>query len=422
MSKKKDGLIEILADYFWSYKSYELDGVLKGYGISPNETLNPNSSKKVYARFGLVKMTEEEIVELSKRIARDAESISFNKQMEEYFGDSIFEFTYITRRKLAEYFDTCPNFEGKMKLDELLQGIWDMNEPCTRDEDLFIFDRMTLGEYIIKHVVINDDMSYKDMLLDILQIKYISDNSLIKFLEKMVNPEVRTGEEQAEYVKGINEIIGADGFELAVSGKVSNELIYKVFRKRATGNNMRNLIFAPLGKKPDIVIDDAIENDLKIVGDTDNCLFYNFEPNIDGLSWNMLIKWWKPKAANENVQKDLFERLLNSLDSQIEKTFFIQYYKIYEKNDDFPALIPQVYLHYDPHAKNWRGNSIVYTHQRMDFLMLLPNGVRIVIEIDGQQHYSEGDKASPKLYAQMAVDTRELQLKGYEVYRFGGYT
>lgn len=71
MSKKKDGLIEILADYFWSYKSYELDGVLKGYGISPDETLNPNSSKKVYARSGLVKMTEEEIVELSKRIARD---------------------------------------------------------------------------------------------------------------------------------------------------------------------------------------------------------------------------------------------------------------------------------------------------------------------------------------------------------------
>ena len=53
--------------------------------------------------------------------------------------------------------------------------------------------------------------------------------------------------------------------------------------------------------------------------------------------------------------------------------------------------------------------------------MLLPNGVRIVIEIDGKQHYSEGDKPSPKLYAEMVIDTRELQLKGYEVYRFGGY-
>ena len=55
MSKKKDGLIEILADYFWSYKSYELDGVLKGYGISPDETLNPNSSKKCMLGLDLYK-------------------------------------------------------------------------------------------------------------------------------------------------------------------------------------------------------------------------------------------------------------------------------------------------------------------------------------------------------------------------------
>lgn len=52
--------------------------------------------------------------------------------------------------------------------------------------------------------------------------------------------------------------------------------------------------------------------------------------------------------------------------------------------------------------------------------MLLPNGIRVVIEIDGKQHYSEGDISSPKLYAEMMVDTRKLQLKGYEVYRLGG--
>lgn len=63
---------------------------------------------------------------------------------------------------------------------------------------------------------------------------------------------------------------------------------------------------------------------------------------------------------------------------------------------------------------------MVYTHQRMDFLMLLPNGIRVVIEIDGKQHYSKNDIASPKLYAEMMANTRELQLKGYEVYRFGG--
>ncbi len=362
MSKRKDGLIEILAGYFWSYKSYELDGVLKGYGIFPDETLEPNSSKKVYARSGLIKMTEEEIIELLKRIAREAESISFNKQMEEYFGDSIFEFTYITRRKLAEYLDMCANFEGKMKLDELLHGIWDMNETCTRDKNLFIFDRMTLGEYLIKHVVINDDISYKDMLLDILQIKYISDSSIIKFLEKMVNPEVRTGEEQIQYVKGINEIIGADGFELVVSGKISNEPIYKVYKRQVANNNMKNLIIAPLGKKADIVIDDAIANDIKIVGNTDNCLLYNFEPNADGVLWSTLVKWWGSTHASENVQRDLFMRLLSSLDSKPEKDFFTKYYTIYKDRNEYPALIPQVYLHYDPHAKIWRGSNIVYAH------------------------------------------------------------
>ena len=422
MSKTKEGLIEILAEYFWSYKSYEIDDVMKSYGISPDETLNPGDSKKIYAKSGLVKLSEEEIIKLSKHIAKEAESVSLNQKMEEYLSDSIFEFTYITRRKLAEYLDMCPNFEGKLKLAELLHGIWDIDAPYVNDEDMFVFNRISLGDYIMQHVVRNDDISYKDMLLDTLQIKYISDNSFIKFLEKMVNPEVRTGEEQVQYVNGINEIIGADGFELAVSSKISNELVYKVYRKQIISGNMKNLIFAPLGKKPDIVIDDAINNDLKIVGDTDNCLFYNFQHNVDGLSWHTLVKWWEPNSTGENVQKDLFKRLLNSLDSHPERDFFIQYYTIYEKKGDFPALIPQVYLHYDPYAKNWRGNSVIYTHQRMDFLMLLPNGVRIVFEIDGKQHYSNVDnQSSPKLYAGMALDTRELQLRGYEVYRFGGY-
>lgn len=420
MGKKKDGLIDILAQYFWNYKSYEIDGVMKSYNISPDETLNPYNSKKIYAEAGLIKLSEEKIIELSKRIAKDAENASLNQQLEDYLGDSIFEFTYITRRKLAEYFDMCPNFEGKLRLDELLRGIWNVDESFD-DGDMFVFGRISIMDYIMQHVVRNDDISYKDMLFDILQFKYISDNTLIKFLEKMVNPEVRTGEEQEQYVKGINEIICVDGFELAVSGKISNELVYKVYRKQTISGNMKNLIFAPLGKKPDIVIDDAIANDLKVVGDTGNCLVYNFEPNENGLSWKTLVKWWEPQSTNENIQKDLFNRLLSSLDSQPEKEFLTQFYNIYQKKNDFPALIPQVYLHYDPHAKSWRGSGVVYTHQRMDFLMLIPNGVRIVIEIDGKQHYSEGDKSSPKLYAEMAVDTRELQLKGYEVYRFGGY-
>lgn len=86
-----------------------------------------------------------------------------------------------------------------------------------------------------------------------------------------------------------------------------------------------------------------------------------------------------------------------------------------------PALIPQVYLHYDPYTRQQLNNVKRLPRQRMDFLLLLPRGIRIVIEIDGKQHYSENDKPSPKLYAEMVVADRELKLRGYEIYRFGGY-
>lgn len=58
----------------------------------------------------------------------------------------------------------------------------------------------------------------------------------------------------------------------------------------------------------------------------------------------------------------------------------------------------------------------------MDFLLLLPGGVRVVIEIDGKHHYSDPDgRSSPLLYAEMTAADRALRLVGYEVYRFGVY-
>ena len=57
--------------------------------------------------------------------------------------------------------------------------------------------------------------------------------------------------------------------------------------------------------------------------------------------------------------------------------------------------------------------------QRMDFLLLLGHGVRVVVEIDGKHHFANGEVASPSRYAEMASEDRRLRLQGYEVYRFG---
>jgi len=89
--------------------------------------------------------------------------------------------------------------------------------------------------------------------------------------------------------------------------------------------------------------------------------------------------------------------------------------------ESIPALIPQVYLHYDPYTIKQLSNGKRLPRQRMDFLMLLPNNKRIVLEVDGKQHYSKENQASPELYAEMVAEDRRLKLAGYEIYRFGGY-
>ena len=89
-----------------------------------------------------------------------------------------------------------------------------------------------------------------------------------------------------------------------------------------------------------------------------------------------------------------------------------------------PVLLPQVYLHHDPLTRKQRkklhkGDRL--KRERMDFLLMWPGRARVVIEVDGKQHYAEGKTASPRLYGEMVAEDRALRLKGYEVYRFGGY-
>ena len=86
---------------------------------------------------------------------------------------------------------------------------------------------------------------------------------------------------------------------------------------------------------------------------------------------------------------------------------------------NLPALLPEVWLHWDPRTVKERGRDALLRF-RMDFLLLLPNGVRVVIEVDGKQHYADvSGRADVQRYAHMVGADRELKLAGYEVFRFG---
>ncbi|MET8514383.1 hypothetical protein [Streptomyces sp. NPDC005077] len=215
------------------------------------------------------------------------------------------------------------------------------------------------------------------------------------------------------------------------------ELEYERRFTKGPSGSFKNLIFAADGAKPELVLRDAVNNDVEIVRNADTCLVFTDSLPPQGLTWRQLVTWWtenhQPGADEKTAADGLYRRLYRSLDSRPEQLLMITYCARYaeEGGFDLPALIPQVYLHYDPYTRKSGKQSGSLYRQRMDFLLLAPDRARIVIEVDGVQHYGRENPpddqgrvtwtAVPRLYSEMVAEDRRLRLAGYEIYRFGGW-
>ncbi|MGQ4484340.1 hypothetical protein ACN6LM_002669 [Streptomyces sp. SAS_281] len=206
---------------------------------------------------------------------------------------------------------------------------------------------------------------------------------------------------------------------------------------RGVNGEPRNIIFASTGPKPAIVMSQVIDGAIEIVEHEDNCLIYDRPLTEDGLTWGQLVDWWRERnrmgeADDRTVARSLYEQLKASLASDAERYVFHAFGSRYAGPNarQQPALLPQVYLHFDPLTERQRralNKPRRLARERMDFLLLLPGGVRIVIEVDGKHHYarevppgSGNWEVAADLYSEMVAEDRALRLKGYEVFRFGG--
>ena len=220
-------------------------------------------------------------------------------------------------------------------------------------------------------------------------------------------------------------------------GETADTLAQLVAQAQGGGvaGEMKNLLFAADGPKPQVVLRDAINNDLEVIANEQYCLVYDRPWRTNALTLRQLGQWWADRDQLTDVDETevwylLLQRLHRSLDNEPERRIFNAYAQRYPRlGPDIPVLLPQVYLSYDPYPQARYGpEAAPLARQRMDFLLLFPNRVRVVIECDGVQHYAddpataeERPPASPRRYAEMVAEDRALRLRGYEIYRFGGY-
>lgn len=140
-----------------------------------------------------------------------------------------------------------------------------------------------------------------------------------------------------------------------------------------------------------------------------------------------------PSADGPAAADALYRRLYRSLHSCPSRPCCVPAALATTEPDgfDLPALIPQVYLHYDPYTRKNSEHTGALYRRHMDFLLPAPDRSRIVIEVDGAHHYGIKNPpddngrvtytASPRLYSEMVAEDRRLRLADYEIYRFGGW-
>jgi hypothetical protein len=373
-------------------------------------------SKRQRIELALDNLTQENLARLALKFAAARSDIPLDEAGRKVLEADDPPLTQITRRDVARILGD--DLTGERSTVEVVEGYFPLSSPF---EGLFGGRGQSLRDQVARHMDHNPgDWSVEQLFGEIGAF----DCSRARFgalLEQAVHPLSRSGDEQTKTVAALNRVLARDGYELAQDGEISGHPLFR-FRSlvRGVSGRPKNLIFASRGPKPEIGFADAINNDIVILSGEESCLVYDRPIGASGLLWSELVSWWGEVTPGADAAK-LGARLQESLASDAERKLFATYFKAYRSalGEALPALLPQVYLHYDPAVVKTLRHRLPLTRQRMDFLILLPSRQRIVIEVDGKHHFSEKDLPSLKVYADMVSADRELRLAGYEVYRFG---
>ncbi|WP_189278114.1 AbiJ-related protein, partial [Kitasatospora griseola] len=322
------------------------------------------------------------------------------------------------RRELAAALDLGDLVHRHERFERLLKQFWIIDhDPLTT---LFGSSTPSLRALIRQHFFRNPEDWSVEKLFEELGAFEATSARFGRFLAGLVDPAILPDTAaQHRIVAAINPVLAGTGSRLEETGERDG---YPFFELVRTGpgapRRLKTLVFATTAK-PDMRMVSVLDNDIEILDNGDDThLVYDRPIGPGGLRWSDLLNWWQETRGTGDEVKDrkaLYDRLLDSMpkdgDSP-QRAFCRAYYEAFASRAwDVPALLPEVWLHWDHKTVKQRGVRALLNH-RMDFLLLLPNGARVIVEVDGPQHY-----ATTKAVDDTVRGDRDLRLRGYDLWR-----
>ncbi|MDA2807146.1 AbiJ-related protein [Nocardiopsis suaedae] len=334
------------------------------------------------------------------------------------------EITERVRREIADALERntpiWEDFEGFMAM---LRQLWVL------ESELALWTGSSLASEIERHMVRNDDWTVLDLFKQLGALTS-SDRRFMLFIEGVLSGAVNPNERrQRALAEAITPPLARDGLKVIETGSTGGYPDFSIVPRGLRARPPQLILFASRATKPDLRLREVLDQEIEIVESTSDVLRYDRPIPEEGLMWDDLQAWWaeREQLSLEEAKGSLWQRLRCALpvNSPPQQALFEEYHRIcgqrqHEHGKKLPALLPEVWLHWDPVAKSARGDEVMLT-QRLDFLMLPSAHRRIVLEVDGDRHYSKHGRPSPAVYAETVRGDRDLRLQGYEVYRFSGH-
>jgi hypothetical protein len=219
----KTQLRHLVADALYPTKAYSLPAVCERYGLASGTSEEAFSSKNRYVMSRLEKLSDEKVLGVARSVVKDFPDDQLQAAVERLDKDGHLV-SDITRHNIAEALDEF-SLAGKRDLLDLLRKHWPIDSITSIYEPFG-----TLADDIERHVLRNDDWSNSDLLERVCFLT-ASQAKLFEFLEDVVHPVRRDGEDQDRIVAKLNPMLRRDGYFLTPSSRVSG---YPVFRVRET--------------------------------------------------------------------------------------------------------------------------------------------------------------------------------------------
>ncbi|WP_436776486.1 hypothetical protein [Yinghuangia sp. YIM S09857] len=326
------------------------------------------------------------------------------------------------RRDVAQVLDLDEFVRRPERFEHLLERFWHLDDDPIHDPfSAWVESTRSRRALLRRHVFRNRGDWTAEELFEQLGMFEAQAPRFGRFLEDMVAPStLPDADAQARVVEALNVPLVLAGLRLEQAGECDGYPSFQLIRSGpgTAARRPKTLIFAT-HDKPDIRFRDVVDHDIEVLQGRDKVLVYDRPIGPGGLNWRDLQQWWQDETGigdPNRAKTDLYSRLLESMPSDEvspQRHMFRLYHRIHGPRVwTLPALLPEVWAHWD-HKTKWQRGAQALLEQRMDFLLLLPHGHRVRLEVDGRHHYETSQN-----YERTVRADREMTLRGYAVYRF----